>query len=151
MRYEVALSISSGDICWINGPFQPGAYNDLDIFRGGLKLLLEENERALGDNGYCAEDPGSCRTRNGFRVYKSETDREAAVYISNKILARQETVNARLKLFDCLNNYRHTYDKHQDIFTAVAVLVQINIETDSPLFIITAKDICDLEPERFYL
>ena len=32
VRYEVALSILGGEICWISGPHQPGVYNDLDIF-----------------------------------------------------------------------------------------------------------------------
>ena len=32
LRYEVGVSIESGDIVWINGPFMPGMFNDLQIF-----------------------------------------------------------------------------------------------------------------------
>mmetsp|Transcript_7845 Transcript_7845/g.16068 ORF Transcript_7845/g.16068 Transcript_7845/m.16068 type:complete len:215 (+) Transcript_7845:183-827(+) len=42
--YEVALNILTGDICWINGPFEPGKYNDLMIFRIGLMGELDEGE-----------------------------------------------------------------------------------------------------------
>jgi hypothetical protein len=33
LRYEVALCILTGDIVWVNGPFEPGKYSDLAIFR----------------------------------------------------------------------------------------------------------------------
>jgi len=32
-RYEVALCIRTSDIVWIAGPYLPGVYNDLMIFR----------------------------------------------------------------------------------------------------------------------
>ena len=32
LRYEVALSIRTGFICWCNGPFPSGVYNDWQIF-----------------------------------------------------------------------------------------------------------------------
>jgi len=39
LRYEVAISLLSNDIVWINGPFLPGDWNDLEIFR--LNLLKQ--------------------------------------------------------------------------------------------------------------
>ena len=32
LRYEVALCLKTGDIVWINGPYEPGIWNDLQIF-----------------------------------------------------------------------------------------------------------------------
>jgi hypothetical protein len=29
VRYEVASNIQTGDIVWINGPFKPGKFNDI--------------------------------------------------------------------------------------------------------------------------
>jgi hypothetical protein len=45
LRYEVALNIMTGDICWINGPFLLGEWNDLEIFRSSLMTWLEVLER----------------------------------------------------------------------------------------------------------
>ena len=57
VRYEVCVSIQSGDIVWVNGPWRAGRYPDISIFReGGLKDLLEaSDERAEADLGYRGE------------------------------------------------------------------------------------------------
>ena len=57
LRYEVALSILGGDICWICGPWPPGLYNDLDVFREALATYLEPGERVEADDGYIGEAP----------------------------------------------------------------------------------------------
>jgi hypothetical protein len=36
LRYEVALCIKTGDICWTAGPYLPGNWNDNMIFNNGL-------------------------------------------------------------------------------------------------------------------
>ena len=36
VRYEIALNIRTGEICWINGPFQCGPWPDGSIFMNGL-------------------------------------------------------------------------------------------------------------------
>jgi len=56
LRYEVGLSIQTGYICWINGPFAPGAWNDLQIFRLKLKTLLPPGEKVETDDGYCGDE-----------------------------------------------------------------------------------------------
>ena len=57
LRYEVGLSILGGEICWISGPYPPGIYNDLDIFRTSLASHLDEFERVEADDGYIGEAP----------------------------------------------------------------------------------------------
>jgi hypothetical protein len=57
LRYEVAECICTGWIVWIHGPFLPGDWNALAIFRDGLKHLLWKGERVEADDGYKAEDP----------------------------------------------------------------------------------------------
>ena len=57
LRYEVALSILGGDICWICGPWKPGVYNDVMIFREALATWLEPGERVEADDGYVGEAP----------------------------------------------------------------------------------------------
>ena len=41
VRYEVGLCIKTGDICWWNGPYEPGIWNDEMIFKDALKSMLE--------------------------------------------------------------------------------------------------------------
>jgi hypothetical protein len=44
--YEIAASIlGEGNICWVNGPFPAGSWNDWKIFNmEGLKSLLGEHK-----------------------------------------------------------------------------------------------------------
>ena len=113
----------------------------------GLKQKLDQhNQRGLADDGYGGEDPGTCVTKRGFRLSRTTDDSGNFLKMANTALARHETINARLKIFSCLTSYRHPYDKHASVFTAVAVLVQINVSTDSPLFDIDNEDIAELQP-----
>ena len=51
LKYEVAISIYSGDIVWIYGPHR-GSKHDLSIFRENLMNRLEEGEMVEADKGY---------------------------------------------------------------------------------------------------
>ena len=51
LKYEVAISIFSGDIVWINGPHRGGKH-DLTIFREKLRKLLAKGEMVEADAGY---------------------------------------------------------------------------------------------------
>ena len=52
-RYEVALCIKTGDICWWSGPYAPGVWNDGSIlFKDELIGYLEPGERVETDRGY---------------------------------------------------------------------------------------------------
>jgi hypothetical protein len=52
LRYELAVSISTGDIVAFNGPFPCGAFPDLKIFRSRLKQELGQGEKVVADRGY---------------------------------------------------------------------------------------------------
>ena len=42
LRYEVATCIRTGDLVWISGPWEPGIYNDVSVFRNsGIIYLLD--------------------------------------------------------------------------------------------------------------
>ena len=49
VRYEVGLCIKTGDICWWNGPSEPGSWNDEMIFKDALVSMLEYGERCETD------------------------------------------------------------------------------------------------------
>ena len=136
LRYEVAVSIIRGDIVWINGPFAPGIYNDLKIFlECGLAGMLEANERVEADDGYFSADPEFAKARSG------SWHPQASLDIRNTVRARHETVNTRLKFYGALRyTFKHGVLKHQEVFQAVAVLVQLQIENGNPLFSIKEYD-----------
>lgn len=52
LRYEAAVCILTGELVWINGPFEPGIWNDVSIFRSCLLSMLEDGERVEADDGY---------------------------------------------------------------------------------------------------
>ena len=125
-RYEVCTSIRSGDIVWINGPFKPGLFNDLMVFRQGLKQkLLQAGEKAQADLGY----PGEPRTI----IMPNQRDTQQVKLLKKEVRSRHEHVNKRLKQFQVLQQrFRHPVDKHKACFTAVAVITQIAIENGEP-------------------
>ena len=66
LRYEVAICILTGDIVWINGPYEPGIWNDIKVFRDSLLSHLEPNERVEADDGYIGEHPQHIKCPAGF-------------------------------------------------------------------------------------
>lgn len=132
----MALGIISGEIVWINGPFQAGEYSDLKIFReGGLAEAMDLGERAEADDGY----RGDATT---FRVPADILTRqnEEADNMQKRVQGRHETVNARLKHFKILRDqYRHDITQHGYVFRAVAAIVQIAIKNGDPLYNVDYK------------
>jgi hypothetical protein len=126
VKYEVAVSIFSGDIVWINGP-HVGSKNDVTIFRERLRQKLAPNEMAEVDAGYKGETD-FLRARD---VYFSEEERRE----KSELRARHETCNARFKNWAILRNqFRNDKKKHQIAFYAIAVMTQMSIDNGNVLF-----------------
>jgi hypothetical protein len=135
LRYEIAISICSGDVVWINGPFPAGHWPDIKIFRESLIHELDEGEKVEADLGYRGE-PQSVSTPD-CSVFLNEVGKR------QKELARSchETLNGRLKNWHCLHDtFRHDLEKHGSAFRAVAVIVQVMIENGEPLFGVEYND-----------
>ena len=123
LRYEVALSIKTGWICWISGPWNPGQWNDLEIFRMSLVTFLDSFERVEADDGYIGEAPLKVRCPRCVTV--PEERKEMMARVRN----RQETINKRFKDWAILNTqFRHDMRMHRDVFAAIAVICQIAIQ-----------------------
>ncbi len=135
LRYEVAISICSGDVVWINGPFPCGNWPDLNIFRDGLIYELDEGEKVEADRGYRGE-PDSVSTPN-CNVFLNQVGRRQ----KSLVRSRHETLNKRLKQWHCLHDtFRHNLEKHSCVFRAVAVIVQVTIDQGEPLFRVDYND-----------
>jgi hypothetical protein len=126
VRYEVGISIFGGDIVHTSGPWRAGRYPDITIFRRGLKHKLLQGEHVEADAGYRGEPDAIDLPDDG----PAERHRMKAL-----VRGRHETCNKRFKDFNILNNrFRHDIEKHGDVFTSVAVLVQISIDIGESLF-----------------
>ena len=125
LRYEIGVSILGGDIVWVNGPFLPGKLNDATIFQfKGLLSHLEENERIEADSGYQHLDPTFVKSKSGV------THKPINEGMRNTVRARHELVNRGIKSFNSIKNVfaAKQITKHQHLFTAAAVLVQVSFE-----------------------
>jgi hypothetical protein len=139
----VAISILGGDIVWVNGPYPPGRYNDLLIFRDALISNLEEGERVEADDGYLGEAP------QFVKCPASVTARSECLAMQSRIRNRQETVNLRFKMWNILSQrFRHDLSLHGDVVTAIAVITQLSIEAGEPLF---SVNYCDDNPSATLL
>jgi hypothetical protein len=122
----VGLNIQTGFICWINGPFAPGVWNDLAIFRLKLKTLLPPGEKIEANDGYRGDERTST-------TLDARNMRESLM--KDRARSRHETVNRRFKQFNCLSQiFRHEKEKHAFCFEAVAVITEIGIESGEPLY-----------------
>jgi DDE superfamily endonuclease len=124
-----------GEIVWLHGPFPAGEYNDIKIFRTALKHEHGENERVAADKGYAGECPLTAKTPGP--LYSDPAYRK----MMSDVAARHETGNKRLKMFECLQQrFRHSVANHAACFRAVAVLVQLQIQSSMPLFQVKYTD-----------
>ena len=133
LDYEVALSIFEPRCVWIAGPY-PAGKNDITIFRHKLKeTMLNAREfngvdyRGLADRGYRGEPE--------LLSVPNSADTEAVREFKGRALSRQETFNARLKCFDCVDErFRHGVEKHSQCFRACAAIVQLQMDNGFPVF-----------------
>lgn len=132
LRYEIGVTIKTGDIVWLHGPFPCGQYNDCSIFNNSLATFLDENERVEADDGYRAADPKKVKSKSGHSSRYSSVNE---LDVKNRVRARHETVNKRIKQLSSLSGiFRHDLDAHSDFVYAACVLTQISISMGEPLF-----------------
>ena len=129
LRYEVATSILSDDIVWINGPFAPGDWNDLMIFRHSLIHQLEVGERMEADDIYVGEAP------RWIVCPASVTTTEEMLPMTKRVEGRHEALNKHIKNWNCLTRRFHSkgptdekIEKHGDMFRACAVIKQVAMQ-----------------------
>ena len=143
LRYELAVNIKTGDICWENGGFPCGMYGDLEIFRSALSSYLEEFERVEADDGYIGYAPMKVRCPKCVTV-PCKRKRMMAI-----VRMRHETMNRRLKQWRCLKGvWRHDIEKHSIAFRAVVVMTQLAIANGEPLFQVEYSDNFDVSDDE---
>jgi DDE superfamily endonuclease len=100
--------------------------NDVTIFRSALKYQVQPGEFVEADGGYIGEP--KIKSKRDFLNERHKQQKST-------VRARHESVNKRLKQFKILGNkYRHPIEKHDAVFRAVAVLTQLDLMYENPLY-----------------
>jgi hypothetical protein len=130
LSYEIGVSLVDSRIVWFSGPW-PAGESDIAIFKkpGGLKSKTPETCVGIADNGYRGEKYGKLAIPNS-------KDSPQVSRFKSTARARQESLNKRLKVYQCLaQRFRHSpATRHLPIFTAVCVIVQYQMELGQPIF-----------------
>ena len=135
LRYEVGLCILTGDMVWINGPYECGMWPDISIFRNSLMSHLANNERVEADDGYIGEHPQYVKCPAGF------ADLPETEYMQQRARNRQETINKRFKVFGAMKQvWRHAIELHGEAFRAIAIILQLTINNGERLFEVGYRD-----------
>ena len=135
LRYELCLCILTGDIVWLNGPYECGMWPDISVFRDSLKSHLEPNERVEADDGYVGEHPECVKCPQGF------ANEEQTEFMQQRVRNRQESINNRLKFWGILRQLcRHEITMHGDAVRAVAVVCQLTVNAGEKLFACGQRD-----------
>ena len=129
LRYEIGVSLLSNDIVWINGPFCPGDWNDLEIFRLNLKNQLEAGERIEADDGYVGEAP------QYVVCPASTTTKTESLAMMKRVEGRHESLNKHVKNWKCIKgnfDVRGTavekMEKHRILFFSCAIVKQVSMQ-----------------------
>jgi len=128
LKYELALSVYTDQIVWMNGPFK-ATRHDLTIFReDGLKekvLALGQNPRkfVICDLGYRSSEKDEM-----LLAVPSSRDRPKLKKFKSLARCRQEDMNGRMAKFKILSDeFTYSVEKFAGCYEAIAVLLQYSI------------------------
>ena len=123
LRYEVGVCIQTGHIVWSNGPFKPGLFNDISMFRDSLVLMLEPGEKVEADRGYRGE-PDAVEDPDYFEPNTPEMKA-----MKTNVRARHEAINGRIKNWGAMRlAWRHNHGFHGVAFRAIIMLINISFD-----------------------
>lgn len=117
LKYEIGLSIRTGNIVWVHGGVPCGSYSDLVLARSCYLSFVDEGEFTVTDDGY----------QDAKFIYPmAYPERSAELKI---ISQRHETVNKLLKAWNILKIPFRLRDLtfHKRCFYAIANIVQLMI------------------------
>ena len=134
LRYELGICIRTGHLVWIEGPYAAGQWNDIAIFNNCLASFLDPNERVEADNGYRGHE-------DKIKCPKNASNHPDNLAMQARVRSRHETFNGRLKNWANLKQvFRHDISLHGTVFLACAVITELMVENEEPLFAVEYKD-----------
>ena len=128
-NYELGISIYKPKLIWVYGP-TPGAEHDSTIFQEALMHALPQGRKVIADSAYAF--------LLDYVSTKNDLDSKELRNFKNRVSARHENFNQRLKCFKILDHkYRHGRKRinqqtehipHGVAFPAVWVLLMFQLE-----------------------
>ncbi len=105
-----------------------GKYTDIKIFNKVLRHFLDPWEQVEANKGYVGHP-------NKIKCSQNVGNPAEKWAMQGRVRARHETLNGRLKYWGILSQvYCHDIMWHGEVFWAYAVVTQLTIENDEPLF-----------------
>lgn len=131
VAFELGLAIYEDRLVWINGPFDASVH-DKTMFESkhdpdsGLMAQIPQGKRVIADSGYKG-------LSTHVTTHQQNHSKDMRKFI-NRVRARHENFNARIKSFKILaERFRSDRKHHKSAFEAVCVLCQYDLENGHPL------------------
>ena len=121
LRYEIGMCIQTGLMVWINGPYPPGSWPDLRIFRHRMVDALDNGEWIVADEGY----------KEGQQFVLNKKWARFPVWwkrMASRVLSKHENINSQFKKWRILcMPFRHLREMHEGVFKGIGNVVQIQL------------------------
>ena len=105
LNYELGISVYDNALVWLNGPSK-ASQHDITIFRSpnGLKELIPEGKRAIGDRGYASKRDTNYASKRDTNVLSTpnSSDPNEVRKCKSQARARHESFNCKIKNFRVL-------------------------------------------------
>jgi len=129
VKYQIAVAVNSPNIVHISGPHRGGVGDKTILELSGVLENLKEGKLAVCDKGYIDKKYADKLS------WPNPHDAPDLNEYKSRIRMRGETVNGRMKFFKILREcFRHDLEHHRDVYTAVAVMVQYQMDNGAPIF-----------------
>ena len=129
VKYQITLAVHSPKIVNISGPHRGGESDKTVLELSGVLEKLQEGKLAVCDKGYID------RKLAHKLSWPNPHDAPDTNEYKSRIRMRGETINGRMKFFKILREcYRHKIEYHNDVYMAVAVMVQYQMDNGAPIF-----------------
>jgi hypothetical protein len=123
VKYQVVVAVHQSKVVGIYGPYRGGEGDQAILDMSGVLDKLKNGKLAVVDKGYINH------AWKDKLSWPNPHESPAVSVYKGRIRMRGETFNGRVKFFKILREcFRHSLDYHKDAFTAVAVLVQYQMD-----------------------
>jgi hypothetical protein len=128
VKYEIAILTYSSKVCWISGP-HAGGKHDLTMFREGLKQKITPGKKVHADRGYKSKLADELMFSNPNNLDSKELQN-----FKSRSRLHLETLNGRLKIYECLNQtFQHGWEKQSLALKAVIATIHYHVDNGSEL------------------
>jgi hypothetical protein len=128
LQYELGINILVGNSVWVSGPYPASKWNDINFFLNKLAYCLELGKRVEADNGYVGH-------ADKIKCPDKDFNPEENLVMQARVRSSHKTFKVCLKFWGILRQvYCHDITQHENVFYVCAILTQLAIANNEPLF-----------------